>query len=71
MPFLPKQPGVVIAPVIFCVGYLTMGYFSGRLLWHVELIADDKECGSQMTNVGSHTHMVSEKNNTASRKTRL
>lgn len=23
----------------------TMGYFSGGLLWHVDLITDDIECG--------------------------
>lgn len=36
-----------------CVAEFTVGYFRGGLLWHVDLITDDKMSSSQMTRIGS------------------
>lgn len=62
-----QQQACALLTSRLCVAKFTMGYFSGGLLWHVDLITDDKECGALKWQAltASHSHSLSDNNNKA------
>lgn len=65
-----KKPQACAASLLtsgLCVAKFRMGYFSGGLLRHVDLVTDEEECGPLKWHAlaVSHSHPLSDNNNEA------